>query len=83
MSLYCYGQQYYGLDFFYLFIYFALDLKVKGQGCDQLVKCWPVSGPALHKSKPKYGGGCLCPQAGWSEVQGHSGLHGEVNLSYV
>ena len=38
----------------------------------QLVKRWPVKAPALHKGKPKHGGLCLDPQAGRSEVQGHS-----------
>lgn len=58
VSLYCYSQQYYGLGFFLLFIYFPLDLESRARSVVQLVKCLPVNAPAIHKGNPKHGGMC-------------------------
>ena len=57
-----------------------MDLKSKAGDVAQLVERWPVKAPALHKGKPKHGGLCLDPQAGRSEVQGHSRPRGEAGL---
>lgn len=51
VSLYCYSRQYYGLGFFLLLSYFALDLESRAGDVVQLVKGLLVSAPASSLSE--------------------------------